>query len=109
MGKKRHDWSHVATEEPYFGVLASDKYRAASITDDDIEAFYQSGRDDIQRLRELCKTVIGVAPAGRTLDFGCGVGRHTFAISKFATRVTGYDVADEMLDIARARALKEDG
>lgn len=107
MFKKKHDWSYVATEEPYFGVLANEKYRASNITGSDIEEFYKSGEDDIHRIRALCNDVFKIMPKGRVLDFGCGVGRHTLTISKVSKHVTGYDISQEMLDIAHARVLTE--
>ncbi|MEO1151082.1 MAG: class I SAM-dependent methyltransferase [Pseudomonadota bacterium] len=104
MFKTKHDWSYVAREEPYFGVLANEKYRTSNITGGSIEEFYKSGENDIHRIRVLCNDVFKIMPKGRVLDFGCGVGRHTLAISKVSEHVTGYDISQEMLDIAQTRA-----
>jgi ubiquinone/menaquinone biosynthesis C-methylase UbiE len=38
------------------------------------------------------------------LNFGCGVGRLTFAMAKYAASVIGVDVAAGMLDVARREA-----
>ena len=40
----------------------------------------------------------------RALDFGCGVGRMTLAMRKYAREVVGVDVAPGMLDVAREQA-----
>ena len=40
---------------------------------------------------------------GRGLDFGCGAGRLTFAMAKYAKEVVGVDVAEGMLRVARER------
>src|SRR4051812_46865197 len=38
---------------------------------------------------------------GRALDFGCGVGRLTQALARHFTHVTGIDISEQMLDLAR--------
>ena len=40
--------------------------------------------------------------AGRALDFGCGTGRSTRFLEKFGFQVTGVDISEEMLALARS-------
>lgn len=42
-------------------------------------------------------------PAGSVLDVGCGAGRDTREISKFGYAVTGIDLSEKMLEIARGK------
>lgn len=42
------------------------------------------------------------------LDLGCGTGRFTVELSKRGFRMTGLDLTDEMLEIARRNTKKED-
>jgi SAM-dependent methyltransferase len=41
------------------------------------------------------------------LDAGCGTGVHTIILSKLGVEVLGFDASPEMLEIARANALRE--
>ncbi len=99
------DWNAIATNEPFFGVLANDQYRRHNLDERAVEEFYASGRADIEHVIAMLRRVTGekVKPQ-LALDFGCGVGRLTFAMRDYARRAVGVDVADAMLDIARERA-----
>ena len=41
------------------------------------------------------------------LDIGCGTGRHSIELAKRGYSVTGIDISEKMLDIARAKAAEE--
>jgi SAM-dependent methyltransferase len=100
-----HDWERIAASEAFFGVLTDDKYRAAELTPERIAEFYATGDADIGAVINTFKTAFGAAPAGApALDIGCGVGRLARAMRPYATQVTGYDVSDSMLALARKHA-----
>src|SRR3970040_1109243 len=47
-------------------------------------------------------------PSGASVvDLGCGRGRHAIPLSRRGYRVTGVDLSDKMLGLARERALRE--
>ncbi len=98
------DWNVIATHQPYFGVLANERYLAENLTPEAIDEFYASGQADIDHVVRVLGRVAGgkVAPR-RGLDFGCGAGRLTFAMAKYAKEVVGVDVAEGMLRVARER------
>lgn len=99
------DWKLIATHQPYFGVLANERYLAENLTPQAIDEFYESGRADIDHVIGVLERVTGdhVAPR-RALDFGCGAGRLTLAMAKYAKQVVGVDVAEGMLRVAREQA-----
>ena len=43
-------------------------------------------------------------PVKRALDVGCGTGQSTVALKEIANSVTGVDVSDEMLNLAKQRS-----
>ena len=47
---------------------------------------------------------LDLAPGARVLDVGCGPGRHTIALARAGLSVTGVDVSERFLEIARDRA-----
>ena len=54
--------------------------------------------------------IIGLIPipaGGAVLDLGCGRGRHAIPLSRRGYRVTGVDLSEKMLRLARERAERE--
>ena len=94
----RRHWNELARRDPFWAVLTeSDKLGNRWATPE----FYATGvaevAGDLARIREL-------APAmrlGSALDFGCGAGRLTAALGGHFGRVTGVDISDTMVDLAR--------
>ena len=104
-GDEQHDWEIIAQRDPYFGVLSSPAFRSDAITPEARQHFYGTGDEDIARLLGWFDQDIAARPStGRALDIGCGVGRLTRAIAKIVPAVSGYDVAESMLAIARSEA-----
>lgn len=44
---------------------------------------------------------------GKTLELACGTGRMTIPLAKNGVNITGIDVSEEMLSLAKEKALKE--
>lgn len=100
-----HDWEIIGQRDPYFGVLSSPDFRTEAITPERRESFYATGEDDIARLMTWFDQDVGVRPStGRALDIGCGVGRLVYAMARIVPQVSGYDIAESMLAIAREHA-----
>ncbi len=93
------DWESLAQQEPFFAVLTDERFLRERMSDDDRQAFFGSGEADIAHLFGLIADA-HFAPKS-ALDFGCGVGRLTRALTKRIERVAGVDVAPSMLRIAR--------
>jgi SAM-dependent methyltransferase len=100
------DWREVGRSQPYWGVLTAPQYRTENLTAANVEAFYSSGVDDIERIVARISAVTGAPPKGRALDFGCGAGRLAEAMAARVDAAIGYDVSPGMLEKARARGGK---
>jgi ubiquinone/menaquinone biosynthesis C-methylase UbiE len=65
------------------------------------EEFFESGKSDVDRaLREVEANKLEVH-YGKALDFGCGVGRLTRALSSLFAEVAGVDASGTMISNAR--------
>lgn len=51
---------------------------------------------------------LNVSPPGRALDIGCGTGSSALPLARHGLTVTGLDLSARMLDVARAKARKEE-
>ncbi len=99
------DWKRLAEADPYWAVLTAPEFRRTVMAESDREAFYRTGRDDVSSFAGQIERFTGRAPRGGLgLDFGCGCGRLTEPMADYVDQAYGYDVAEAMLDEARARS-----
>lgn len=92
------DWNALGEAEPFFAVLTEERFLRERMSDDDHEAFFATGDADVAHIFDLIARP-DFTPRS-ALDFGCGVGRLTRALTKRVVHVTGIDVAPSMLRIA---------
>ena len=100
------DWRELGATQPYWGVLTHPDYRTENLTPANLEAFYASGGEYISDIVRRLKAATGKPAGGRALDFGCGAGRLTEAMTAYARSVTGFDISPGMLAEARKRGGK---
>ncbi|MBS0333294.1 MAG: class I SAM-dependent methyltransferase [Proteobacteria bacterium] len=98
------DWRALGQTNPYWAVLSHPDFLAENITPERVDAFYASGLPYIDGIAAGLEKATGARPSGRALDFGCGVGRLSEAMTRYADDVTGVDISPGMLELARARA-----
>jgi 2-polyprenyl-3-methyl-5-hydroxy-6-metoxy-1,4-benzoquinol methylase len=96
------DWEEFARTEPYWAVLTHEKFKSDKLTSQSLEDFFRSGEDLVSWTFDQIKLHIdpGFDPVS-ALDFGCGVGRLTFALARRCRTVTGVDISPGMLEKAR--------
>lgn len=87
------NWRRFGETEPHFSVLTNPLFKPDAI-EQHMREFLDSGHFDVERLLNFPRRA-GIAPEqyGRTLDFGCGVGRLTTALSPHAKQVVGVDIS----------------
>ena len=97
-------WVQHGNTEPYWSVLTQERFRSSNI-DVSRDQFYASGHGNVNNAIRAVRRA-GVDPAGfRTaIDFGCGVGRLTFALAKHVGFVTGIDISAAHVRHAQNRA-----
>lgn len=80
MADSDSHWRRWGQNDPYFGVLADERFRADAI-ERNREAFFASGPPVVEE--RLAAAVRHFGPFARryALEFGCGVGRLTLPLS----------------------------
>jgi ubiquinone/menaquinone biosynthesis C-methylase UbiE len=103
LSRQRRDWEDLAAEDLYWSILSSPSARFRTR---DTDEFLESGRAEIGRALER-GGALGLPHAHRrALDFGCGAGRLTRALSERFEDVVGVDISEPM--IAEARRVNGD-
>ncbi len=91
-------WDQHAASDPLWAVLAFPDKRGGRWS---LQEFMKSGEREIALLFHRIGELGLSAPEGRTLDFGCGVGRLTQALARRQDAVLGADISPIMIDLAR--------
>jgi len=92
------------TDEPYFTVLAHDKFRRANLTPEAEQEFFASGEEYVAHVLHTIRNEIAPGMQPRSiLEFGCGPGRLAIPFSRRA-KTTAVDVSPAMLEHARHNA-----
>ncbi len=103
-------FSYWGKREPYFSVLTAPQFLLrnmndqGSMNDQALKHFYNLGAYDISFALEILeRNGVKINPT-TAFDFGCGLGRLTFALAKIFRFVIGCDISEPHLEIARDNA-----
>jgi len=96
-------WQYLGKTEPYWSVLAAEKFLQANIQSAaTIAEFYETGKHDVNRiLKTLERNQIDHTLFKSCLEYGCGLGRVTRWLAEIFDVVYGYDISQEHLKIAK--------
>ncbi len=89
-------WKKWGRDDPYFGVLAEERFATHRI-DESRALFFASGESWIKGLLKQFEHHFGTLERGRALDHGCGVGRLTLPLAAAFSEVVALDVSPDML------------
>jgi len=95
----RRDWEDLAVLDPMWAVLSEPQHRFGRWSADE---FFSTGAEEVARLRERLLTLGCPDTFGSALDFGCGLGRLTRALTACCREVIGVDISEGMISKARA-------
>jgi SAM-dependent methyltransferase len=101
LARLGHQWNALGERDALGAVLT----RPGLAPGWDVHDFFETGRADVDRLMTSIADRAPGLTTRRALDFGCGVGRLTQALTAHFSEVCGVDVADSMI----ARAREENG
>jgi len=94
----RKQWERLGANDPYWAVLANPEKRDGNWNPAE---FFRTGEKQVVRLLSRLENLGLELKFGSVLDFGCGVGRVSRALSERFDQVIAVDVSGSMLDEAR--------
>ena len=95
----QHIWNELGQDDPMWAVLTDADKKGGKWT---AEQFFQTGREEVgQMVKKLEDSGIDFQ-RGKALDFGCGLGRLSQALSNYFSSVDGVDISASMIEKARA-------
>ena len=100
MDRYQEQWENLGGHDPYWAVLSDPAKKGGKWGK---EEFFESGRREIEQVVANLARLHVPLRLDVALDFGCGVGRLSRALSVHFERVIGVDVSGSMLDEARAQ------
>jgi SAM-dependent methyltransferase len=96
--KNKQAWDDLGALDPLYAVISDPSCQHGKW---DVDRFFASGDADIGRLMSEAEG-LGLPTHRRVaLDFGCGVGRLTRALSRYFPVCHGIDISDPMIEQAR--------
>lgn len=99
IGELSESWDRLGRRSPMRAILNPGGW-GPEIWDRD--AFFATGRKEIEAALDWARRC-GAEPArGRALDFGCGAGRLTQALAERFESACGLDIAASMIELARS-------
>ena len=103
LERLRSTWRVLGDEDPLWAILSRPDKRGNRW---DIDEFFKSGEVEIAGIENYCASLKRPEQRNTALDFGCGVGRLTRALSTRFANVIGVDISSSM--ITRAKRLHAD-
>jgi SAM-dependent methyltransferase len=94
----QENWNRFGEIDPFWAVLAWPGMEEGRW---DPEAFFATGRIEIDEVMAYAASLNVDISFGRALDFGCGVGRITRALTSHFQQVHGVDISERMIELAR--------
>lgn len=92
------EWEKNAKADALWIILTDNRYSGNKW---DREEFFATGEDEISRVFAFMAEQRVEVPAGKFLDFGCGVGRLSKALRRRFSAGIGVDISEKMVELAR--------
>ena len=102
------DWEEWGKRDPYWAVLAAERFRKDVLDDSALGDFFSSGREHVDHVMAVLRQNFrdNFRPL-RSLDFGCGVGRVAIPLAQYSESVAAIDISPAMLEEAARNAASQ--
>jgi SAM-dependent methyltransferase len=94
---QRQDWNDLALVDPLWAIFSAPGKRHGRWSADE---FFQTGEAEIAEVMSVAAELGLPEKFRRALDFGCGVGRATRALSFRFAEALGIDISERMIELA---------
>lgn len=98
LRKHQRNWDDLAKVDPLWAILSEPEKQHGNW---EVEKFFETGNKEIQDILNTADMLGYPKAKNSALDFGCGVGRLTRALSKHFDSCTGIDIAENMIHQAK--------
>jgi 2-polyprenyl-3-methyl-5-hydroxy-6-metoxy-1,4-benzoquinol methylase len=98
LSQTRRHWNRLARTDPLWAVLTEPGKRGNRWQ---VDEFFANGRHIVAAELAGVRARYPALRTGTALDFGCGVGRLSQALAGHFQSVTGIDISEQMLALAR--------
>jgi ubiquinone/menaquinone biosynthesis C-methylase UbiE len=105
LSEIQKNWDDLGRRDP-LGVIKTGISREGGVWENkeggkwDIQDFFQTGIEEVDSVLKQIEQLDLKLGHKKALDFGCGVGRVTQALSKYFDTVDGVDIAPSMIELA---------
>ena len=100
LARTEMEWERNARSNALWAVLTDDRQKRKNW---DVVDFFETGRAEVRLVfAHLLKLGVPPNPAGRFLDFGCGVGRISRVLMDYFAEGHGVDISKTMIDQAKS-------
>jgi len=101
----RETWSQLGVDRPHDSVLTGAEYQPEKIDEEAVERFYATGLEEAAIIAAMLgRSGFTQSNTKVCIDYGCGLGRVTFAVASMFKQVHGYDISANHLRLAQQHA-----
>jgi 2-polyprenyl-3-methyl-5-hydroxy-6-metoxy-1,4-benzoquinol methylase len=102
-------WTTLGEDDPYYSVLTRGKFWKRLMSDERIDEFYESGKQEVERFfKTMDRNLIDRTAFHSCMDFGCGAGRISRWLADEFETIFSYDVSKRYLDMAENYLRKQE-
>lgn len=94
----RKTWNSFGQSDPLWSILA---WEGKAGNKWDLREFFEVGEGEIAYILTEAEKRKEITIKQKSLDFGCGVGRLTFPLSKYFAESHGVDISEAMIALAQ--------
>jgi len=98
LNEIRKNWTALGEQDPMWAILTDSGKKGNRWQMDD---FFETGRQQIKQILGELETARISIVRGKALDFGCGIGRLSQALSEHFESVDGVDISTSMISNAQ--------
>jgi 2-polyprenyl-3-methyl-5-hydroxy-6-metoxy-1,4-benzoquinol methylase len=100
-------WTALGVKHPHHSVLTAQEFLPENLNAATLERFWASGVGEVERIKMILQRHgFSETSAATCVEYGCGVGRVTFALAKMFRTVHAYDISASHIEIAKAEAAR---